>query len=260
YKGKQAGVLDGLTVRTHRYLDLEEIDLRMLNAEIIVVDEDTGEKIKNADVKYVINTNFTSEQTDQNGKISLKDMVVADEGKVSANYEFDIFAEGYSSKNCVITVNDGDSKVVKLKKAEIRIPDGAVKFREHSYYLYEAGTVSTYEEALQFCTERGGHLATISSQAENDFVYAYITQMDCWSAYFGLSDADEEETWKWCNGERVSYTNWHGNEPNGENPNEDYGQFYYKYKDGTWNDGDFGRQTVNDITAFICEWDIINVY
>ncbi|WRK53233.1 hypothetical protein SD457_24625 [Coprobacillaceae bacterium CR2/5/TPMF4] len=30
--------------------------------------------------------------------------------------------------------------------------------------------------------------------------------------------------------------------------------FYYKYSDGTWNDGDFGHQTVNSNAAFICEW------
>ena len=31
--------------------------------------------------------------------------------------------------------------------------------------------------------------------------------------------------------------------------------FYYKYTDGTWNDGDFGRYTANSGKAFICEWD-----
>ena len=30
---------------------------------------------------------------------------------------------------------------------------------------------------------------------------------------------------------------------------------YYKFADGTWNDGDFGNETVNDHAVFICEWD-----
>ena len=43
--------------------------------------------------------------------------------------------------------------------------------------------------------------------------------------------------------------------PNMESKNEDYAMFYYKYTDGTWNDGDFGRYTANSGKAFICEWD-----
>lgn len=31
--------------------------------------------------------------------------------------------------------------------------------------------------------------------------------------------------------------------------------FYYKFSDGTWNDGDFGGVTVRGGIAFICEWD-----
>lgn len=30
--------------------------------------------------------------------------------------------------------------------------------------------------------------------------------------------------------------------------------FYFKYQDGTWNDGDFGGQTVNSGRVFVCEW------
>lgn len=134
------------------------------------------------------------------------------------------------------------------------IPSDAVEFNGHYYYLYTGGIASTYEEALQFCADKGGYLATLTSQEENDFVYSYITQQNCESAYFGFSDSESEGIWKWCTGEPVSYTNWHSGEPNKENPNEDYGMLYYKYSDGSWNDGDFGNNTVNGGTAFICEW------
>ena len=75
------------------------------------------------------------------------------------------------------------------------------------------------------------------------------------SAYFGLSDRANEGTWMWCNNESVVYTNWHSGEPNSENSNEDYGMFYWKFSDGTWNDGDFGGSTVSGGVAYICEWD-----
>lgn len=136
----------------------------------------------------------------------------------------------------------------------VSIPDDAVKFNGHYYYLYEGGIASTYEEAAKYCNGKGGYLATITSQEENDFVYSYILQQGFESAYFGLSDSASEGTWEWCTGEPLDYTNWHSGEPNNEYSNEDYGLFYYKYSDGSWNDGDFNRKTVNDGSAFICEW------
>lgn len=134
------------------------------------------------------------------------------------------------------------------------VPDNAVELNGHYYYLYNGGIASSYEEALQYCNDKGGYLATLTTKEENDFVFSYITQQNCTSAYFGLSDAENEGTWEWCTGEEVSYTNWHSGEPNGGYSSEDCGLFYYKYTDGTWNDGDFGNHTANSGSAFICEW------
>ena len=49
--------------------------------------------------------------------------------------------------------------------------------------------------------------------------------------------------------------NWHPGEPNQENTNEDYAMFFYKFSDGTWNDGDFGANAPNEPIAIICEWE-----
>lgn len=134
------------------------------------------------------------------------------------------------------------------------IPSNAVEFNGHWYKVIQDNGISDWNAALQYCNAQNGYLATITSAEENDFLYSYITQEGYSSAYFGLSDAASEGEWTWNNGEEVSYTNWHRNEPNSENSNEDYALFYYKYSDGTWNDGDFGNRTVSGGTAFICEW------
>lgn len=139
------------------------------------------------------------------------------------------------------------------------VPDNAVEFNGHYYYIYDFAGLSpdesnTWENALGYCNGINGYLATITSQEENDFLYSYVKQEGYSSAYFGLSDTTSEGNWTWNNGEAVSYTNWHRNEPNGEKSSEDYALFYYKYSDGTWNDGDFGNRTVSGGTAFICEW------
>ena len=140
------------------------------------------------------------------------------------------------------------------KSKEYNAPNDAVTFNGHYYYLYSGGIASTYDEAAQYCESKGGYLATLTSKEENDFVYSYITQQGCESAYFGLSDAEREGSWEWINGEPFSYSNWYSGEPNSENSNEDYALLYYKFTDGTWNDGDFGGSTVGGGNAFICEW------
>ncbi len=142
---------------------------------------------------------------------------------------------------------------------DIDVPDNAVEFNGHYYYIYDFAGLSpdesdTWENALGYCEGVNGYLATITSQEENDFLFSYMKQEGYSSAYFGLSDATNEGTWSWCNGEPLSYVNWAVGEPNNENGSENYGMLYWKYTDGAWNDGDFGHMTDSGGTAFICEW------
>lgn len=134
------------------------------------------------------------------------------------------------------------------------IPENSFNWGKHHYAIYDE-CAETWQEAQEYCEALGGHLAIISSQEENGALFSYMKSQNYESAYFGLSDHVEENTWCWVNEEQVEYTNWHLNEPNSENSNEDYAMFYYKYSDGTWNDGDFNESTVNGGKTFICEWD-----
>lgn len=166
-----------------------------------------------------------------------------------------------NSDNDVLIINTNFGYISEQENTEIggqydrtKIPSDAVEFNGHWYKIIQDDTVSSWSIAQQYCSANNGYLATITSQEENDFLYAYMKQEGYSSAYFGFSDSSSEGTWSWCNGEQSAYTNWHSSEPNGENSNEDYALFYYKYSDGTWNDGDFGNRTANSGTAFICEW------
>lgn len=154
-------------------------------------------------------------------------------------------------------ISDLENRETSEQKGQFEdtdILDEAVEFNGHWYKVIQDDSVTDWNAAQKYCKNQNGYLATITSAEENDFLYSYITQEGYSSAYFGLSDAASEGNWIWNNGEEVSYTNWHRNEPNSENSNEDYALFYYKYSDGTWNDGDFGSRTVSGGTAFICEW------
>ena len=121
-------------------------------------------------------------------------------------------------------------------------------YNGHAYAIYSEAADS-WEEATEFCEAAGGKLAVINDAEENEFVYKYMTECGFKSAYFGLSDPNKDGTWSWADGSALTYSNWHSGEPSSQN--EMYGMYYYKFSDGTWNDGVWGDNT----TAFICEWE-----
>jgi hypothetical protein len=66
----------------------------------------------------------------------------------------------------------------------------------------------------------GYHLATITSQEENDFVSNLMTSLDAHGQYWlgGIQDPDElidDKGWTWVTSEPWDYTNWEDGEPNG---------------------------------------------
>jgi probable HAF family extracellular repeat protein len=85
-----------------------------------------------------------------------------------------------------------------------------------------------------------GHLATITSAAENQFLINNlpIAQDDHWrvGGYQDHNVPDYSEPaggWRWVTGQPWSFTNWRSGEPNNANGGED---FLEMHADGTWND------------------------
>lgn len=125
------------------------------------------------------------------------------------------------------------------------LPNQVVEWGGHYYYAF---TESGWNAAKNWCEAQNGYLASITSSDENEFLRSYIFDTKELSfAYFGLTDEAVEGTWKWVNGETLTYTNWHTGEPNATA--EDYGLF--SYSDGTWNNGDLNE---GGEIWFICEW------
>ena len=116
---------------------------------------------------------------------------------------------------------------------------------------WESGPI-TWEQAERRCEWKGGHLAVIESQAENDCLYNMMKEKGYENACFGYSDKEKEGDWKWVNGSQSAYTNWHSGEPNNQGGDENYAMFYQKFGDGTWNDG---SGIIDADCAYICEWD-----
>lgn len=117
---------------------------------------------------------------------------------------------------------------VKLYKRVTPVLTGftsQTNYNGHSYY--RSTSSMTWTNARAACDNMGGHLVTITSAAENTFVF------NTWpSGWIGFTDEVTEGQWRWVTGETVTYTNWNGGEPNNAG-NEDYAQFV---SGGRWND------------------------
>jgi hypothetical protein len=98
-------------------------------------------------------------------------------------------------------------------------------YNGHSYYR-STGSM-TWTDARQACINMGGHLVTVTTAAENNFIF------NLWpSGWIGLTDEVSEGTWRWVTGEPYTWGNWNWGEPNNAG-NEDYIQFV---GNGQWND------------------------
>lgn len=76
------------------------------------------------------------------------------------------------------------------------------EFNGNVYFLSD--DVARAEDAEVIAQGFGGHLVTISSQEENDFLQPFVSGI----VYIGLNDATTEGTLEWFSGEAVNYTNF----------------------------------------------------
>jgi hypothetical protein len=120
-------------------------------------------------------------------------------------------------------------------------------FRGHFYSVMDDWV--SWPDAVASCDQSGGHLVTINSEEENQFVYNL--EPDTW---LGASDAAQEGVWAWVTGEPFSYTNWAPSEPNNLDT-ETYLAYFTgpppgpEWLPGQWND-------VPELQLpFVCEYE-----
>jgi Lectin C-type domain len=105
----------------------------------------------------------------------------------------------------------------------------------HTYQLLPSSSWTVAEAAA---VALGGHLATVRSQAEQDFLNQNFhnyqgTDIDLW---IGFNDAAVEGTFVWVSGETPGYTDWDLGEPNNSGGNEDYAIMRKNNPAAFWND------------------------
>jgi hypothetical protein len=165
-----------------------------------------------------------------------------------------------------VDATSGDAGAADAQDA--RYPDSAVVWsgNGHAYEVRVNGGTLSWESARLQANNLGGHLATISSMGEDDFVAALVLASDdawtsdssgSWSGpWLGASQAPDAGEpaggWGWVTGEPFVYSHWRTGEPSNDQGIEDRMQFYgYGGKSSTWND----CPEENDVRSFVVEWE-----
>jgi Lectin C-type domain len=97
---------------------------------------------------------------------------------------------------------------------------------DHYYEAFAVPDGISWPDANAAASSSGGYLATITSSAENDFVFALINSAAFWKnvgadsrgpwlGAFQPPGSDEPAGgWQWVTGEPFAFTNWAAGEPN----------------------------------------------
>lgn len=101
---------------------------------------------------------------------------------------------------------------------------------------------ANYLQAILGCVSLGASLATVSSQAEQDAVFALTGASGAW---IGLTDFLNEGTFSWVDESPVTFTKWRVNQPNNGNNNQHCTQIR---TDGDWDDVICDKQQ-----AYVCQ-------
>lgn len=135
-------------------------------------------------------------------------------------------------------------------------PDLRVTNPENQHQYLLVNTPMSWHKASEHCTSLGGHLVTIQSAAENQFVSRMSMSSGTW---LGATDEIQEGVWIWVTGESWDYSNWYPGEPNNCCPPthcgpQDCTPEHYLTGDytGQWNDTPDGQM------HFVCEWDSVS--
>ncbi len=148
----------------------------------------------------------------------------------------------------------------------------------HYYEPVAAGAPISWAAADAAATAAGGYLVTITSQAENDFVYSLLQNPEYWytettspyrvyGPWLGAVKTQESSNpsayWTWVTGEPWVYTNWDvGNgQPDNYSGHDDNVCFWYKgatYNTGSlWNDLSGSDETYGWPDSYVIEFNSV---
>ncbi|KAM6899536.1 uncharacterized protein FYW49_017614 [Xenentodon cancila] len=122
--------------------------------------------------------------------------------------------------NMTTTANSVISTVPKATQVPIVCPTGWRVFGNSCYLI--STQRQTWQSSQSYCQRQGGHLAIILTAEEQTFLWNLLPRAH-WNAYwFGITDGESEDNWKWVDGTPLVGGFWEVGEPN-NHINEDCG-------------------------------------
>lgn len=130
----------------------------------------------------------------------------------------------------------------------------------HKYALLNN---STWTDAAAEALSLGGYLATVRSQAENDWLFIEFSNFGGIgrALYIGLNDRQTEGSFVWQSGETSAYRNWSQSQPDAFNVNQDFvciiprNNWYSGAQVRKWDDFNnyvtFGNTTMNGVVELL---------
>ena len=189
--------------------------------------------------------------------VSQKSFTVATSGKqktVTYDVKYSDFNNDTTDYTVGVWAYDTTGNVAKAPWTKVSPQNKSLKpttegeFNGHRYKYFKNQMSS--EVAQKVCQKMGGHLVTVNSKAENDYL-VNLTKGYTGTAWIGSYYANEK--WYWVKDEPFSYSNWKTGEPNNTNGNEYRVNMYVggEYA-GQWND--INAFSTN-VEGFICEFE-----
>lgn len=145
----------------------------------------------------------------------------------------------------------------------------------HYYEALRIGAPWTYardDAASRSYLGLSGHLVTITSASENEFVYGTVyptaftastsgTRLEwVWLGGFQLPGSIEPANgWSWVTGEAFDYSNWNLGQPSdtGGNPNAEHQDLLIMWSGGTWNDIAGPAFGSGSVSGYIVEYEVV---
>ena len=119
---------------------------------------------------------------------------------------------------------------------------------DHCYYL--SMMPSNWTCAEEYCRSGGAHLASVTSDATNEFILSELSKKGCTTLWIGGTDKGEKGSWRWTDCSPWEFTYWQRDQPS-----DHEGQDCLRYSSTTvlgpskfkWNDW-----TCSDKYHFLC--------
>ena len=110
-------------------------------------------------------------------------------------------------------------------------------------YLWSTNE-KNWSDAEEFCVNEGGHLASVTSDAIEEYVMEEMNIKGLNAIWIGGTDIHQEGVWQWTDNMPWEFTSWYGAEPNNKGGNEDCLEMV---QGGGWND-----QSCHEEFRFLC--------